>query len=276
MQPRRRQQDATIGVETQACELGQSVGMPVERQLRSVIEAIAVVIGSPSQRLYGLVEVLEDLPPVLERTSFVLTSPSLSFPLSFPSPSLVLTLISPSLCDEPAGDSSGQGARTPMPATTSGTQRGVVFTLPMMVGWRVNALEAGQIQFHTLIAERMLRNDFQNTLRGRSGPASHAARAVPDPRVLEQAAEGRLWPDHAATSANEETEAKSDVIGGLRSGCRRPGRTRDSGPAAGGVHRQQLCRARDSGYGPPRGSADARPGAAQPSRLLPPRSLGAC
>src|SRR6266571_6200757 len=38
--------DATIGVQTHACELGESVGMPVKRQLRSVIEAVAVVIGS--------------------------------------------------------------------------------------------------------------------------------------------------------------------------------------------------------------------------------------
>jgi hypothetical protein len=57
--------DATIGVETHACELAESVGMPVKRQLRSVIEAVAVVIGSAGQRLHGPVEVLEDFLPVL-------------------------------------------------------------------------------------------------------------------------------------------------------------------------------------------------------------------
>lgn len=99
-----------ISVKAQAVELRPSISVPVEGQLRSAVEAIAVVIASPSQRPYGLVEVLEHLPPVLERTSFVLTSPSLSFPLSFSSPSLVFTLVSPSLCDEPTGDASGEGA----------------------------------------------------------------------------------------------------------------------------------------------------------------------
>jgi len=104
--------------------------MPVKRQLRSVIEAVAMVVSSTSQRLHGLVEVLEDLPPVLERPSLVLTSPSLSLRFSFPGPGLVVTLTGPSLREKPAGDSSGQCAQYAMPATTSGTQRGVVFTCP--------------------------------------------------------------------------------------------------------------------------------------------------
>jgi hypothetical protein len=87
--------------------------MPVKRQLRSIVEAVAVVIGSAGQRLHRPVEVLEDLPPVLERMSFVLTSPSLSFPFpfSFSGPGLVVTLTGPSLREEPAGDSSGQCAQ---------------------------------------------------------------------------------------------------------------------------------------------------------------------
>jgi len=91
--------DTTIDVETQACELGESVGIPVEGQLGGVVEAVAVVIGLACQCLHGLVEVLEHLPPVLEGTSFVLTSPSFPLPFSFSSPSLVLTLVGPSLRD---------------------------------------------------------------------------------------------------------------------------------------------------------------------------------
>lgn len=102
-----------ISVNAQAVELRPSISVPVEGQFRSAVEAIAVVIGSPSQCPYGLVEVLEHLPPVLERTSFVLTSPSLSFPLSFSSPNLVFTLVGPSLCYEPTSDASGESACHP-------------------------------------------------------------------------------------------------------------------------------------------------------------------
>ena len=144
MQPQRGSK-TPIGVETQACELGESVGIPVKGQLRSVVEAIAVVIGSPSQRPHGLVEVLEHLPPVLERTGFVLTSPSLSFPLSFSSPSLVLTLVGPSLCDEPAGDASSQG---PQHADAGYYQRHPKWCgahASMMVGSADNAVEVADI-----------------------------------------------------------------------------------------------------------------------------------
>jgi hypothetical protein len=96
---------------TAIATIGLLAGVPVKRQLRSVIEAVAVVIGSAGQRLHGLVEVIEDLPSVLERPSFVLTSPSLSLPFSFSGPGLILTLPGPSLCDKPAGDSSGQCAQ---------------------------------------------------------------------------------------------------------------------------------------------------------------------
>jgi hypothetical protein len=102
--------DTTVGVETQTCELGENIGVPVKRQLRTGVEAIAMVIGSPSQRLDGLVEILQDLSPMLEGPSFVLTSPSLSLPFSFSGPSRILTLVSPSLRDESTGDASGQGA----------------------------------------------------------------------------------------------------------------------------------------------------------------------
>jgi hypothetical protein len=102
--------ETPISVKAQAVELCPSISVPIEGQLWSAVEAIAVVIGSPSQRPYGLVEVLEHLPPMLEGTSFVLTSPSLSFPLSYSSPSPVRTLVSPSLCDEPTSDASGEGA----------------------------------------------------------------------------------------------------------------------------------------------------------------------
>ena len=134
-----------ISVKAQAVELRPSISVPVEGQLRSAVEAIAVVVGSPSQRPYGLVEVFEYLPPVLERTSFVLTSPSLSFPLSFLSPSLVFTLVSPSLCDEPTGDASGKGACHADAGYYQRHPKWCSAHASMMVGSADNAVEVANI-----------------------------------------------------------------------------------------------------------------------------------
>lgn len=121
-----------ISVKAQTVELRNHTGVsvPVEGQLGSAVEAIAVVVGSPSQCPYGLVEVLEHFPPVLERTSFVLTSRSLSFPLSFSSPSFSSRLLAHRCVMSPPAMPAVRVPATPMPATTGGTQSGVVLTLP--------------------------------------------------------------------------------------------------------------------------------------------------
>jgi hypothetical protein len=134
-----------ISVKAQAVELRPSISVPVEGQLRSAIEAIAVVVGSASQRPYGLVEALEDFPPVLEGTSFVLTSPSLSFPFWFSSLGLVLTLVGPSLSDEIAGDSSGQCACYADTGYYQRRPKGRGAHVSMMVGSADNAVEVANI-----------------------------------------------------------------------------------------------------------------------------------
>jgi hypothetical protein len=101
--------ETTVGVERQAVELRRSVGIPVKGQFRGSIEAVAVVIGSASQRLHPLVEVLEDLPSMFKRAGLILTDPTLLFPCSFSLPGLVITMISPPLREETTGESSEHG-----------------------------------------------------------------------------------------------------------------------------------------------------------------------
>ena len=143
---RSRGGNATIGIQAQARELREGVGVPVERQLRSAIEAVAMVIGSASERLYGLVEVLEDLSPMLESPSFVIASPSFPFPFSFTSPSPILAFVSPSLCDEPASNASGQGARYADTGYYEGHPKRCSAHASMMEPSTVDLREAGHIE----------------------------------------------------------------------------------------------------------------------------------
>jgi hypothetical protein len=84
--------------------------VPAVEQLRVLGEATAVVIGRTSKRFQRLVEVGIRLTSILERASFIVTGPALTFTLSLSTPGLVFTSVGPALCDEPTGETGGQGA----------------------------------------------------------------------------------------------------------------------------------------------------------------------
>src|SRR5487761_1760284 len=121
------------------------ISVPVEGQLGSVIEPVAVVISSPSQCPDGLVEVLEDLSPVLEGPSFVLTNPSLLFPFSFPSPSPIFTFVSPSAGNDATGNTSGQGANDANASYDQRHPKGCAVHASMMEASAADSVEAGHI-----------------------------------------------------------------------------------------------------------------------------------
>jgi len=137
--------DAAISIEAQACELGERIRVPVERQFRSAIKPVAMGIGSLSQCLDGLVEVLEDLSSVLESPSFVLTSPSLLFSLSFPCPGLILALASPSLDGKGTYDASDQSAQDTNTGNDERHPEGCTAHASMMEVSTANSLVMGHI-----------------------------------------------------------------------------------------------------------------------------------
>jgi len=92
----------TIGVELEAVQLVEGVGLPALRQLLLVGQSEAVVVGRLRERLHSDVEVEICLAAMLERAGFVLAGPALLLALPLPSPGTRLPPVGPALRNEHA------------------------------------------------------------------------------------------------------------------------------------------------------------------------------